>query len=166
MEMKPCISRKICEQCSNDCKIFIRGNEYYVLCAPCEIVKRCDDSSTDFDDAQHSFNYFYFKSEVYVYHVGREKKKRRRLYGCENDDEPLFLYGKCRIGKYSYRPEYKYEGWNPFKRIAAYLSKKKADAFWERLKNCTHSQIKYSVKFDCPYEMEHIMSELSSEGGK
>lgn len=139
------VNRKICEDCDMECFFFMNKNEFYVLCMNEEYIPNLS------DELQNCFSKCFQETTHYIRHFGK-------MYRKEGDE--TFGYGKA--DKSFYRDDhiqYRYNGWNPFKRMKVLLSKMAVASYWKMLDGCKEGSIILPKGFACPYEMEHKLME-------
>ena len=152
------ICRKICEECHYDCHIFFTRKKFMVMCV--DVNFRRD----PYSPIQETFNNGYYAlSDLYIHHVGDEFRDGTWKKFDLNDGHALFLYGDSGIDPLNDEKEYRYDGWNPFKRLKAFFSRMKSDYFWKTLWMCENDQRSTPEKFNCPYRMEHKLTEWNND---
>ena len=152
------MNRMICEHCKDTCDIFVSGDTVVIL----HLDDNVRQPSYEYTCRCDLFNY-YFKSEKTDWCV---KHWSEQMQKCGRE---MFEYCNRKNGDLCYRNGYssrKKEFWN-LSRV--FFWKRDEDKLWKTIENANIEESRaragaWSVWFDCPYEMEHMLSDLNREG--
>jgi hypothetical protein len=147
------ICKEICKDCDMECWFFMNADNraFYLLCTQKPFLSKWPAFLED------SFYTCFRISTHYIRHIGKEyRTKDSERYGYGHG----FTRDKPWLDEYQYR----YDGWNPFKRFKAFCSKRMVDSYWNLLEESRQDTIVIPSNFCCPYEMEHKIAEWSKEG--
>ena len=143
------INKEICENCNMECWLFMGYGKSYLMCMNKDYFPNWPDSLQD------CFSMCIRTTTRFIRHIGK-------IYRMDGDEQ--FGYGSTNERYYrNDMTEYKYDGWNPFKRWKAFRSKKKADSYWRILDKSEMNTTILPKNFSCPYEIEHMLSEWNKE---